>query len=45
MLINMVKTTTQVQHGGGIEGFNAFISRIIEDQLLVIILTTLAVHQ
>ena len=32
------KPLTQVQHGGGIEGFNAFISRIIEDQLLVIIL-------
>ncbi|MGS0497065.1 serine hydrolase [Pseudoalteromonas mariniglutinosa] len=32
------KPLTQVQHGGGIEGFNAFISRIIEDQLLVVIL-------
>lgn len=32
------KPLTQIQHGGGIDGFNAFISRIIEDQLLVVIL-------
>ena len=32
------KPLTQVQHGGGIDGFNAFISRILEDQLLIVIL-------
>lgn len=32
------KPLTQTQHGGGIDGFNAFISRIIEDQLVIIIL-------
>ncbi|WP_421418453.1 serine hydrolase [Pseudoalteromonas lipolytica] len=32
------KPLTCIQHGGGINGFNAFISRIIEDKLLVIIL-------
>ncbi|WP_105180372.1 serine hydrolase domain-containing protein [Pseudoalteromonas sp. T1lg21] len=32
------KALTRIQHGGGINGFNAFISRIIEDKLLVIIL-------
>ena len=32
------KPLTRIQHGGGINGFNAFISRIIEDKLLVIIL-------
>ncbi|MEM5551502.1 serine hydrolase [Pseudoalteromonas neustonica] len=32
------KPLTQIQHGGGINGFNAFISRIAEEQLLVVIL-------
>ena len=32
------KALTQIQHGGGINGFNAFISRVIEDKLLIVIL-------
>jgi len=32
------KPLTRIQHGGGINGFNAFISRIIEDKLLIVIL-------
>ncbi|MDO6427437.1 beta-lactamase family protein [Thalassotalea sp. 1_MG-2023] len=32
------QTKTVVKHGGGINGFNAFITRVIEDKYLVIIL-------